>query len=83
MKASKREAIAAEVANILQAERKKRDLSMTVVAERAGLSHQMISFVEREMRSPTLDTLLRITEALEISAGEVLQRAERAAKRSK
>jgi transcriptional regulator with XRE-family HTH domain len=67
------------VARILRTEREKRGLSLSLLAERAGLSYQMISYVEREMRSPTLDTLLRITTALQISLGSVMQRAEKAA----
>lgn len=57
---------------------------MNVVSERAGLSRPMISLVERELRKPTLDTLLRIAGALEIDLVEVLQRAQQnAAKRAK
>jgi len=48
---------------------------MTVVGERAGLSQQMVSYVERGMRNPTLDTLLRITKVLEIDLAEVLASA--------
>lgn len=55
---------------------------MTALAERAGLSHQMVSFVERQMRNPTLETLLRMTEAMEIDLADVLQRAQRAAARA-
>jgi transcriptional regulator with XRE-family HTH domain len=48
---------------------------MNCVAERAGLSQQMVSFVEREMRNPTLETLLRISAALEIDFADLLRRA--------
>ena len=48
---------------------------MTVLAERAGLSQQSVSYVEREMRIPNLDTLLRITEVLEIDLADVIKRA--------
>ena len=48
---------------------------MNLVAERAGLSQQMVSYVEREMRNPTLETLLRITAALEIDFAEVMRQA--------
>jgi len=48
---------------------------MTVVGERAGLSQQMVSYVERGMRNPTLDTLLRITSVLEIDLADVIKRA--------
>ena len=58
--------ICSQVADILRAERLKQNLSMTKMAERAGLSQQMISYVERELRNPSLDTLLRMTGALGI-----------------
>lgn len=62
--ATKPERVGAEMARLLRASRERQGLSMTSVAERAGLSQQMVSFVERGLRKPTLDTLLRITEAL-------------------
>jgi transcriptional regulator with XRE-family HTH domain len=46
---------------------------MNAVAERAGLSQQMVSYVERGMRNPTLETLLRMAEALEIDLWVVLR----------
>lgn len=52
---------------------------MNLVSERAGLSRPMISLVERELRKPTLDTLLRIAQALEIDLVDVLQQAQWAA----
>jgi len=75
-----RDAVAAEVARILREERAKHGLSMNVVSERAGLSRMMVSYVEREHRNPTLDTLLRMAEALEINLVDVLDRAQRAAR---
>jgi transcriptional regulator with XRE-family HTH domain len=39
---------------------------MTKLGELAGLSQQMVSYVERELRNPTLDTLLGITDALDV-----------------
>ena len=48
---------------------------MTALSERAGLSQQSISYVEREMRVPNLDTLLRITEVLEVDLADVIKRA--------
>lgn len=70
------QAVASHVAKILRAEREKQGLSLSKVAERAGLSYQMISYVEREMASPTLETLLRITTAMDISLAEVIRQAE-------
>jgi transcriptional regulator with XRE-family HTH domain len=56
---------------------------MNAVAERGGLSQQMVSYVEREMRNPSLDTMLRMAAALEIDLGNVLRRAQRSAARLK
>ena len=73
--------VSAHVARILREEREKRGLSMTALAERAGLSQAMISFVEREIRNPSLGTLLRIAYVLEIDLGNVIQRANKAARK--
>ena len=72
---SARKAICSQVARILRDERRKRNLSMTALAERAGLSQQSVSYVERGMRIPSLDTLLRIAEVLELDLGKILIRA--------
>ena len=71
----RRQAICARVSQLLKGEREKRGLSMTVLASRAGLSQQMISYVERGMRNPTLDTLIRVTDALEVDLAELITQA--------
>ena len=71
------------MARLLRQEREKQGLSMNLVAERAGLSQQMVSYVEREMRNPTLETLLRMAAALEIDLAKVLQTAEKMTSKSK
>ena len=75
------QAICSRVARILRKEREKRGLSMNMVAERAGLSQQMVSYVEREMRNPTLETLLRIAAAIEIDFVNVIRQAARPSKK--
>lgn len=69
------QAVCSEVAKILRREREKRKLSMNQVAERSGLSQQMISYVEREMRNPTLETLLRMAAAIGVDFSEILRKA--------
>ena len=68
------------VAKLLRREREKRGLSMNRVSERAGLSQQMVSYVERGMRNPTLETLLRIAAALNINLAKVIARAQKEAR---
>ena len=72
---SEREAIGAAVIETLRKERKRQNLSMIQLAEKAGLSQPMISLVERGMRKPTLDTLLRIAKVLEVNLGRVIEKA--------
>ena len=52
---------------------------MNVLSKRAGLSQAMISLVERDLRNPTLDTLLRIANALELDLGKVISKATKLA----
>jgi len=63
---------------MLRQEREQRGISMNVLAQRAGLSQSMISLVERELRNPTLDTLLRIAQVLEVDLGRMITRASQA-----
>jgi transcriptional regulator with XRE-family HTH domain len=72
------QAVCSRVARILRQEREKRGISMNLAAERAGLSQQMVSYVEREMRNPTLETLLRMAAAIEIDLARVLRQAQSA-----
>lgn len=67
--------VCARIAAILHEERVAKNLSMTRVAEGAALSRQMVSYVEKGLRIPTVDTLLRITRVLEIDAADVISRA--------
>jgi transcriptional regulator with XRE-family HTH domain len=74
---SNRRAVLSAVARILRDERLKMGLSLAAVAARAGISYQMVGFVEKEQRNPTLDTLLRISDALGIDFVKVITRAQK------
>jgi len=67
--------VSAEVTRLLRTERLRCGFSMNRVAQQSGLSQQMVSYVERGMRNPTLDTLLRISAALNVDLSDVLKRA--------
>jgi transcriptional regulator with XRE-family HTH domain len=70
-----RQIFCSQVARIFREERLSQGLSMTQLAKRAGLSQQMVSFVERQLRNPTLDTMLRIANALGVDLASVITRA--------
>lgn len=81
-KTSEREAIIARLIELIQAERLRQKLSLNEVATRSGLSHTMVMRVEKRERVPTIDTLLRIADALQIDLGSMLKRAIGSVKRS-
>ena len=83
MAKSKPEIIGSSVVRLLREKRESLGLSMNAVAKRSRLSHSMISRVEHELRRPTLDTLLRITEAMEIDLWPLIKEAEQAASKGK
>jgi len=76
-------AVVSAITQILRAERERQGLSMNALATRAGLSQQMVSYVEREMRNPTLDTVLRMTGALGVNLADVINAANRRVDRHK
>jgi transcriptional regulator with XRE-family HTH domain len=80
-KPTTRDLIHSAVIASLQKRREELGLSMTQVAEKSGLSLSMISFVEREIRKPTLASLLRIAEALDVDLWKLLRDATRASEK--
>lgn len=56
-------------------------LKQTDLAERTGLHVNFISFVERGVHAPAIDTVFAIADALETTASELLSLAEALATR--
>ena len=80
-KDSVRDQICAEVVRLLMEERKRRGISGNVLAEKSGLSQSLISSLETNPWNPTLDTLLRIGDVLEIDVGEIITTSRKAIQR--
>lgn len=76
-----REAISSHVARLLKEEREKQKLSLKGLARKAGLARQTITFIEQEVQSPSFDTLLRITSALNIDLAKIIARAQKQAEK--
>ncbi|EIQ01389.1 putative transcriptional regulator with C-terminal CBS domains [Opitutaceae bacterium TAV1] len=79
----RRERIYQEAIRLLREAREEAGMSIYEVAWRAGLSQPMVSYVERSKRMPTLDTLLRITDAIGVNLPRLLRKAEMAARQPK
>jgi transcriptional regulator with XRE-family HTH domain len=74
---SKAEIVGSSVMRLLRQKRETLGLSMNALAKRARLSHSMVSRVEHELRRPTLDTLLRITDAMGVELWPLIKEAEK------
>jgi len=61
--------------------REQAGLTQEELSFRAGLSRPYISQFERNLKSPTVETLFLICEALGVSASEVIGRVEAARRR--
>jgi transcriptional regulator with XRE-family HTH domain len=68
--------ICSEVVKLLRKERESRNLSCYAVAQRSGVSQSMLSLVERGLRNPTLELLLKIADGIGIDLAVVLKRAQ-------
>lgn len=76
-KAERSDAICAEIARILGERRKRLKLSKNKIAYLTGLNQSTVSRLENHHENPTLDSLLRVADVLEINLGDVVKRAIR------
>lgn len=52
-------------------------LSQEELAHRARISRNYVSLVELDQKSPTIETLMRVCRAMDISAGKLLLKVEK------
>ena len=63
-----------ETANILLSYRKKHNLSQEELAEKIGVSQQMISYIESGLKEPKTTILIRIADIFNCSLDELTGR---------
>lgn len=61
----------------LRKARRAAGLSQEELAHRARISRNYVSLIELNQKSPTVETLLRVCRALNISAGRLLLKVEK------
>lgn len=64
------------IGTLIRKVRKERKLTLKVVAEKALISEGFLSQVENDVNSPSIDTLVRICNALGIEVGDLLTQAD-------
>jgi len=67
------------VGDILRQERERAGMTQEDLAAAAGLHRTTISLLERGIKSPTLQTLFRVCDALSIDASTVVRRVTKQA----
>ena len=80
---SKAQVICSEAIRFLREERERRGLSKYVIAGRSGLSQQMVGYVERGIRNPTLETAVRMADAIGVDLADILKQARATASKKK
>jgi len=70
------QAVCTEIIRLLREERKKRGLSNYVVAKRTGVSQSMMSLVERGLRNPTLELVLRLADGIRADLPALIKQAQ-------
>ena len=74
--------ICTHVVGLLREERARAKLSKYQVSARCGISQQMIGYIERGLRSPSLEIALRLADGLDMKLEDVIKRARKAAVKS-
>jgi transcriptional regulator with XRE-family HTH domain len=70
------EAIRVEIVRLLRQERERRKLSKYAVAKRSGVSQSMLSLVERGLRNPTMELMLRIADGIGTDLPKLVKKAQ-------
>ena len=76
----KQRAVCAQVIKLLREERERRGMSKYTLSAQCGLAQQTISYMERELRHPSFETVLRIADGICVNLEDVLKRARAAVK---
>ena len=64
-------------AEVIRTLRRQRGLSQEALADATDLSRPYISQLERSLKSPSLRTLARLAEALDVSLSDIMVKVER------
>jgi transcriptional regulator with XRE-family HTH domain len=69
------QALCARIIDLLREERERLGVSKYAVEQKAGVSQQMVGYVERGLRKPSLEVALRMAAALELDLADIIKAA--------
>lgn len=70
------EAVCAEIIRLLREERKKRKITNYAVAQKSGVSESMLSLVDRGLRNPSMELMLRVADGIGIDLPATIKKAQ-------
>ena len=76
----KQRAVCTQAIRLLREERERRGLSKYALSAQCGLTQQTISYMERGLRHPSFETVLRIADGIGVNLEDILKRARAAVK---
>ena len=76
----KQRAVCAQVIKLLREEREQRSISKYTLSAQCGLAQQTISYMERGLRHPSFETVLRIADGIGVNLEDVLKQARASVK---
>ena len=65
------------IGTLIRRSRKEQKLTLKIVAEKASISEGFLSQVENDVNSPSVDTLIRICNAIGVDAGDLITQANK------
>lgn len=71
----KQQAICTQVIKLLREERLRRGISKYALSAECGLAQQTISYMERGLRQPSFETVLRVADGLGVNLEDILKEA--------
>ncbi len=69
--------LSGRIVELLREERERQGLSKYAVEQRSGISQQMVGFVERGLRRPSLETALRMAAGLGVDLADIIKKASK------
>lgn len=76
-KAGYHQTVCAEIVRLLFDESKRQRLSNYAVAQRSGVSESMISLVERGLRNPSMELVLKLADGIGADLPKIVAKAQK------
>ncbi len=71
------QAVSVEIIRLLREERKLRKLSNYAVSQSSGVSESMLSLVDRGLRNPSMELVLRIADGIGVDLPDLIRKAQK------